>query len=246
MLDEIISAIKRRESHQTKMNTDTRPAFKKYSMLRKIDKPYYKDLTNKFLTPTSICFDETLFDVFIEKYKNSFSTWKNLETNQARYGEYALPLVNSTATINNGHDTSLRYLEDVNTIIQDRITLENDFLLPTETLSHECFNCINDIKLYMLRSYVSRWTKGAIQLPRFDMIFPTTFLQLWAVNKPTNLILSYEDNYDLVEVNNIEPFRLYIFDASTIYTKHCVQDEIYQISITTSIDAYKVIKEMCI
>lgn len=244
MLDEIISALRRRESEQNKMLFDPRPAFKKYSMLKKLGNKEYKKVVNSFLQPLPIKLNEEKFSNLIDTYKNNFIPWKNLEKNEVHYNQFAVPIINKTGILHDDQDISLRYLEDVNTIVTDEIVLENDFLLPTEILSHLFFDDLKQFQPYMLRSFITRWFPGAAVLPRFDMILPTTFFQLWAVDRPTNLIFSYENNFDLIEIKDIEPFKLYLLDTNQIHTKQCINDVVHQISISLSINAVNLVQEV--
>jgi len=240
MLDEILKAKLWLQNQQEKVKSDPMPVFNKFRMLRSLDQDAFGKKLPSFMNPTDIKLDADLFDHCCKKFNKYFVSWKNEETKQIYENQYALPLVNKTGQLDLD-DVSIGNLEDINRAVNYYITLENDFLIPTEVLDDPVFSVLNNFKQHMLRSSIKRWEVGANETPRTDMVMPTTFIQFWAFDKPQNLTIRYEDNFDLVEQVNIEPHRLYAVNTNLVYDKVCTSDSFLQLSITTSIDIFNAI-----
>jgi hypothetical protein len=204
----------------------------------------YDALHTDVLMPTSIKVDVESFRDTMRKYNSFFKSWsKNRpEMWEIRKG---LPLVNLTGRFDDEDDVTIGPLDYYNKLHPDKKLLECDITIPTPVLHEQCFSPMDILKPYLLRTSILKWDNGANFVPHIDMIAPTTHLRLWGTDNPDSIKLRFEsDNAEFVEIENVEPGRLYIINTAIMHDALCTGTTGYQFFISVRATAYDLLKHI--
>lgn len=200
----------------------------------------YLELHASPVIPTDLYIDLEQFDRAMEKYKYSFRRWGQRHLEHQRYG---LPLVNLNGELYNNPEVVCYPLDQWNAELpDDQRVNDHTFTTPTEVLSHPAFDCLNDLKPYILRSCILKWMAGSFFYPHTDTKMPSKILRFWGTNDPENVKLRFDkDNtrcnprdisgatYELADLDiEIEAGRLYLIDTSIIHDARSFADNTYQ------------------
>jgi len=175
----------------------------------------YKEIHTSFLVPTNYTIPIDVFEEEIYQYKSYLRQWGPEYTEFPRYG---LPLVNLSGTIDDEFDPSCAPLDTWWDHYGD-VYWDLDFNKPTEILDLSCFDGLNNIKKYMIRSNVLWWDNTGHFKPHVDST-PEYFthLRLWGTNKESYLLKCNGETVDF------EPGRLYIIDTSIVHEAAAKED----------------------
>lgn len=205
----------------------------RYNKADKMSAEEYWEIHTKFLIPTEYLIDvNMLIESNIKQYALPWGT-NRPELNDTRLG---IPLINFDGKLNH-NDISIGPLDHYNKLNPDTPLIETDFEEPTAILDLPCFDGIEPLKEYMIRSSLLYWKKGANFVPHVDAILPAINLRLWGTTQPDNIQLRYESNGEMVVCEDVEPGRLYLIETTTLHDAACVKDEAYQFFIAVTNDA---------
>lgn len=223
----------------------------------RLEESIYNNLHTDVLLPTNIKVEVDSFRNTMEKYAPYFKSWSvnRPELSNVRKG---LPLVNVNGDYTITNDFTIGPLDYYNKCNPAQKLLETDITTPTAILNETCFDCFDEIKPYMIRSSILKWSAGANFLPHIDMVIPALNLRLWGTDNPTNIKLKIEKhktrppwfNFDPSKYNfidpdiDIEPGRLYLFDSTIIHEAICEQGSGYQFFIALSLNACETLKTL--
>lgn len=214
----------------------------------------YAALHPTVMQPTNIVIDVDKFEETMIKYHYAFRSWGRKKQHMPRYG---LPLVNENGSLYNNPEITCYPLDEWNRpngdLIEDPV-YDRDFTVPTPVLSEPCFDPLNDLKQYMLRSCILRWDQETAFFPHVDTWFPSPILRLWGTNNPDLARIQFDREQrrcelpamvpsmdpDIIDYppELVEPGRLYVIDTSIIHAARTVDDEIgYQFFIALHTDS---------
>jgi hypothetical protein len=220
-----------------------------------IDKNIYFDIHRQPLTPLDIKVDVTQLCNDMNEYRYAFRRWglKHL-----KYPRFGAPLVNENGEMFNNPEPVCFPLDQWYEMMGDKDTYEDTYYTePTELLDAKCFDPLNHIKSYMVRSCILKWNDTGHFKPHIDTGIPTNTIRLWGTNDPENMILRFDKNnkrsnsihfsdFDLTPFENIEAGRLYIIDTNIIHDAAATGDNVYQFFIALRADAFDLLKELII
>lgn len=222
----------------------------------------YKKLHPKVLQPTDMLIPPEQFRETMQRYDLAFRSWGRKKQHMPRY---AIPLVNENGSLHNNPDICGMPLDEWNW--QYDGTLNEDwkddksFHTPTKVLSEPCFNAMDPIKKFMLRSLVLRWDAKTLFYPHTDVWFPAPIVRIWGTDDPTVTRIQFDRLFRRVEGDEdpdfhppkawakmphevedyppeeIEPGRLYVMDTNIIHAARTVEDRVgYQFFIALHTD----------
>lgn len=175
----------------------------------------YEALHPKPLTPIPFRIDVEQFNSQIFKYKQYLKQWG---PEHAQFPRYGLPIVNLTGNIDDNVDPSCAPL-DTWWEHTGQAYWDHDFTVPTEILSLPCFDPIESLKPYMLRSNILWWDKLGHFKPHIDALKEHCVnLRVWGTNRTDAVIIFNGIKY------NFEPGQLYLIDTTILHEAHAVND----------------------
>jgi hypothetical protein len=212
-----------------------------------LDLDSYKQFHKTHFHPLDLKIDIPLFEKQMEQYSLAFREWGGPRKNIGRYG---LPLLNQNGSLHNNPEPACYPLDIWNKENPDNKLWYPLMAEPTEVLNLSCFDPIEDIKEYMLRSCVLKWNTGANFVPHTDQTTPTEVIRLWGTNDPDNMSLRFDKSgkyvhpfdvsntdHDLIPVENVEAGRLYLIDTCMIHDATASSDNVYQFFIALNIES---------
>tara|TARA_R110000772_G_C13308970_1_gene439677 strand:+ start:1790 stop:2479 length:690 start_codon:yes stop_codon:yes gene_type:complete len=208
------------------------------------------------MQPTDIVIDVDDFEETMKKYHYAFRSWGRKKQHMPRYG---LPLVNENGSMYNNPEIICYPLDEWNRPTGDLIdnpVYDRDFTTPTPVLAESCFNPLNDLKQYMLRSCILRWDAETFFHPHVDTWFPSPILRLWGTNNPEVSRIQFDKNFRRCDMpamvpsmnpevvdyppEQIEAGRLYVIDTSVMHAARTINDTMgYQFFIALHTDGQK-------
>lgn len=228
----------------------------------------YNELHTQPLVPLDICINIDDFRHTMKKYHYAFRRWgkEHLELNR-----FAVPLINRSGRLDDNPDPSIypldKWNEDLS--IEDKLW-DNDFVNPTEVLSEPCFDVLEPIKQYMVRSSIFKWHTGSKFHPHIDTWFPSPILRLWGTDCAESVHLGFNktgersawidngngtftkpDNLEqainnLQDITNIESGRLYLIDTCIMHDARASADDVHQFFIALNTHSIEAIKNLII
>jgi hypothetical protein len=206
----------------------------KYNSLTSwIDEESYKKLHKSFLTSIDVKINEELFSKEILEYSSWFEQWGGEHLHLPRKG---LALVNQTGDLI-ANDPVNGSLYEYNFKNPNQPLLEIDFVKETEVMTMLSLEPLNFLKGKWIRSNILHWGAGAHFKPHIDNTVPSPWIRLWGTTT-NDIKLRYAVNDQLVEVNDVEPGRLYVIDTSIVHDAWCYSNEGYQFFLCCSVDSY--------
>lgn len=203
------------------------------------EEDYYKLHTETFV-PLPFKIDVKAFEEQIEPYKHLFRDWG--EEHLEKMFRKGISVVNMTGRLDMEVDSCIypqdRYNEKYGTNLYDM-----DYRVPTEILDLPCFDCLEPVKKYMIRSAILWWKKGSFFYPHVDCNIPTNYLRFWGTNKAEDYIFEYED--DSHEDIELESGVLYMTDTAKRHWAASLDDDVYTFFFCFDGEAYDTLMELC-
>lgn len=207
------------------------------------------------LQPLDMRIDVELFEQQMEEYKYAFRRWGIKHTQYPRFGA---PLVNLNGEMFNNPEPVCYPLDQWNGNLPEEERIYDPMIkTPTEMLSASCFDPLDSIKPYMLRSCILKWGATGHFKPHTDTWMPSEIIRLWGTNDPENMLLQFDKDgkrcsppelmdmeYNLVPAENVEAGRLYVIDTHVIHDAAALADNVYQFFIALSVDSLPVLREL--
>ena len=203
---------------------------------------YHRLHEGKFIIPLQYKIDLNLFYDEIKNFTNAFRRWGEKHLHVPRFG---IPLTNLNGDLRNNPEPCCYPLDQWNNTYKQQYW-DYDFTVPTELLKCACFDILEEIKPYMIRSCVLYWGKGAYFWPHIDTLLPSNILRLWGTSDANKQDLRLYDNYDAIDkgytvIDNIESGRLYLMDTSLIHTGTAFGD-VYQFFIALNVESFNILE----
>ena len=182
------------------------------------------------LIATEYAINLSIFEKEIQPYKQYRKQWGHEHRQFPRYG---LPLVNLSGKIDDKVDPTCNPL-DTWWKYTGELYWDLDFTNPTEILNLSCFDPINKLKPYMIRSNILWWDTLGHFKPHIDTEKDKCCnIRLWGTNKE-DYYLSFEGTrYDF------EPGRLYIIDTSILHEARAYSDFTMTFFLSFNLDVLK-------
>lgn len=200
---------------------------------------YYKLHTESFVElPFKI--DIKAFEEQIEPYKPMFRDWG--ENHLEKMFRKGISVVNMTGRLDMEVDSCIypqdKYNEQYGTELYDM-----DYRMPTEILDLPCFDCLEPVKKYMIRSAILWWKKGSFFYPHIDCRLPTNYLRFWGTNKVKDYVFEFEDkSHEGIE---LEDGRLYMTDTVKKHYAEALDEDVYTFFFCFDGEAYDTLMELC-
>jgi len=199
----------------------------------------------KFIIPLDYKIDIELFGKEIQDYRLAFRRWGEKHMHVPRFG---IPLTNLNGDLRNNPEPCCYPLDQWCDANPNSKYSDQDFNVPTELLDCSCFDVINELKEYMIRSCVLYWGKDAYFMPHVDTWLPSKILRLWGTSDATKQDLRHYYDYNGNDttkgykiIDNIESGRLYLMDTSLMHTGNAF-DNVYQFFIALNVNAYNLLE----
>ena len=225
----------------TKIITSTLEVFKhtKYNLLPSIGEQDYKELHTSPLVPLDIKIN---VDDFTKEIRNfPFQKWGKSHTHLSRYG---LSLVNQTGLLID-EDPINGSLYEWNLNNPNFSILETDCLLPTKILDLDSLKPLRILDTHWCRSNILRWNKDAEFKPHIDTTIPSPWLRLWGTTDSTSFDLKFYNEYnEIIQIDIIEPGRIYLIDTSIVHDAICKNGTVYQFFLSVLPSAYKILSKL--
>lgn len=219
-----------------------------------LDHSLYSHFHPTNFQPLDLKIDIPLFERQMEEYSLAFREWGGPRKNIGRYG---LPLLNQNGSLHNNPEPACYPLDQWNKENPDNKLWYPLMAEPTEVLSLSCFDPLEPIKEYMLRSCILKWNTGANFVPHTDQTLPSDVIRLWGTNDPKNMSLRFDKSgkyvhpfdvskteYELEEVKDVEAGRLYLIDTCIIHDATASADNVYQFFIALNVESLLSIAEL--
>lgn len=126
----------------------------------------------------------------------------------------------------------------------DDVINETQFTKPTKYLSKNCFDVLDPLKPYMLRSCILRWDYLGHFKKHVDSFHPTKWLRLWGTTNPEKMVLRYEQDGAMIKENNIIAGKLYLHDSIRPHEALAFDDNVYQFFIALKIDSINTLNNL--
>jgi len=225
----------------------------------------YCELHTSPLIPLDIKIDIDSFHTTMEKYKFAFRRWGQDHLDKQRF---ALPLVNLSGRLDDNPDKSLIPLDKLNDNQQEKLW-DSDFKHFTPAMNESCFDTLDTIKPYMIRSSILKWYNGSLFYPHIDTWFPSPILRLWGTDNPEDMHLRFtksqqrsawnetspgvfiepeftveEASKNLVRIEGVEAGRLYLIDTAITHDALAYNDNVYQFFIALNINSLETVRKL--
>ena len=215
----------------------------------------YLEIHKKTLQPLNIKIDVPLFEQQMEEYKYAFRRWG---TRHHEYPRYGVPLVNLNGEMFNNPEPVCYPLDQWNKDLPEDEKIYDPMInVPTELLSESCFDPLELLKPYMLRSCILKWHNSGRFYPHTDTWIPSEIIRLWGTNDPKNMRLQFDcdgkrcsppdvpsTDYTLEPSAQIEAGRLYVMDTHVIHDALALGDNVYQFFIALSVDSLPTLRKL--
>ena len=205
--------------------------------LPKLSYEEFKEINDDLIVPLDIKIDLDQFRKEIESYRSYFKQWGKKRTQYPRYG---LSLVNLDGRIDQDVDPACYPLDQWWQEHPNEFLWDHDFNTPTEVLSLPCFDVLNPIKEYMVRSNLLLWNSTGHFVPHIDMKKEyITHFRLWGISTDeTGYSLKYGDNF----IHGWEPGRLYLIDTIEEHSAYALDDDVFTFFLAVDIRGKDVLK----
>jgi len=219
-----------------------------------IDKDTYLDIHKDFLTPLNIKIDIQKLNLAMQTYRLAFRRWGLKHTKYPRFG---LPLVNANGEMFNNPEPVCFPIDEWYYLFNE-YKEDSFYSTPTEVLDLDCFDVLDPIKTFMIRSCILQFNTDGHFKPHIDTTIPSKIIRLWGTNDPKNLHLRFDKNrircnnnsevkdlsLDLQIINNVEPGRLYIIDTNIVHDAVSHADNTYQFFFALNSESIDRLKEL--
>jgi len=201
----------------------------------------YKSLHNGPLTPLNIKIDVDQFNEEIIKWNHVFEQWGKDHTHLPRFGA---ALVNRDGTLLKNDPTN-GSLMAWNKEHATSPLLETDCCTPTVLMSLPSRSALDVLKGYWCRSNILKWDNGALFVPHIDTIVHSMWIRLWACMDPGLVVRFNNSTTGELESVDFEPGRVYIVDTSIVHDAYSVNDNVYQLFLSTLPTANNILEKLC-
>lgn len=208
-----------------------------------IPEDVYVNFHTNVVMPTSIMFDLNDFENTMEKYNDYFKPWGTNRPIEIRHLRQGLPLVNLTGNYDDEEDITIQPLDHYWRANPGMEVFDCEIKNPTQVLQEPCFDVLNILKPYMVRSCILKWYKGGAFVPHLDQAMPAMVLRFWGTNNPSSIKLRFPQNPSPIKDKEatyieypVEAGRLYIVDTACWHDAVCEKDMGYQFFIACSPD----------
>lgn len=225
------------------------------TFMKVLDELEYTQFHPTVLQPLKIKVNVDLFKKQMHDYRYAFRRWgvKHLE-----YPRYGAPLVNVNGEMFNNPEPVCYPLDQLNGgKPEEEHIYDIHCTQPTEMLSADCFDPLEPLKKFMLRSCILKWHNTGHFKPHTDTAMPSSIIRLWGTSDPEHTQFRFDKDkktsspdvvnktdYELVEETGIEAGRLYIHNSYVIHDARATGDNVYQFFIALSPDSMPVLKEL--
>ena len=221
-----------------------------------IQEKEYLNLYYNKLIPLDIKFNVDEFRKTMEKYKYAFRRWGVAHLDKRRYG---LPLVNENGDLFNNPEPVCYPLDQWNKDLPlEEKKGDVHFKCFTPVMDETCFDVLNEIKPYMVRSCILKWYDNSLFLPHSDTRIPSRIIRLWGTDNPEKVKIRFAKNnlrsipVDVVKKEfelenhdvNIEPGRLYLMDTNIIHDAQSYANETYQFFFALTPESYDTVANL--
>ena len=225
----------------------------------------YENLHTEPLIALDMLIDCQEFAITMQKYELAFRRWGQDHIDKRRFG---LPLINLNGQLSDNPDVSLMPLDVYNRDRKEQLW-DNDFITATPALNESCFDVLDPIKPFLIRSCILKWYTDSLFYPHIDTWLHSPIIRLWGTNNPENMSLRFyskhtrsavtktesgqliqpeisveEASKDLVRVENVEAGRLYLIDTAITHDAHAHSDKVYQFFIALNSNSYDTIRKL--
>lgn len=217
----------------------------------------YTAFHSSLLQPLDMKINVELFEKEMYDYRYAFRRWG---TNHLEYPRYGAPLVNMNGEMHNNPEPTCYPLDQWNaTIPEEEKIFDKNVKTPTELLSSSCFDVLDSVKPFMLRSCILKWGETGHFKPHSDTWMPSDIIRLWGTNDPDNMILRFHKDLTYARPNEVKPNiedemgdrvegieagRLYVIDTHVIHDARATADNVYQFFISLNADSMQTLKEL--
>lgn len=219
-----------------------------------IEEKTYLELHRSPLTPLNIKIDVDLLNNQMEQYRLAFRQWGLKHTKYPRFG---LPLINENGKLFNNPEPVCFPIDEWYYLFNE-YKEDTFYNKSTEALDLKCFDVLDPIKTFMVRSCILQFNTDGHFKPHIDTTIPSKIIRLWGTNDPKNLHLRFDKNQtrcnnnsevkdldlDLQIVNNVEAGRLYIIDTNIVHDAYSHADKTYQFFFALNKESIPLLKEL--
>lgn len=216
----------------------------------------YLKLHTSVLVPLNIKFDVEQFQKTMEKYQYAFRRWGETHYDKNRFG---LALVNKNGDLFNNPEPTCYPLDQWNNKLPfEQRSTDLDFKTFTPVMNEECFNVLDILKPYMVRSCILKWYENSMFYTHSDTSIPSRTIRLWGTNDPLNVKLRFDkynrrcnpadvssNEFELVDTDiEVEAGRLYIIDTNIVHDARSFTNETYQFFFALAEESYETIENL--
>mgnify|MGYP001027580429 CR=1 FL=1 len=200
---------------------------------------YHKLYSSNFVE-LPIQIDMDLFEKQIEPYKDKFRNWG--ETHVDSMFRKGISVVNMTGNIDDEVDPCC-YPQDQYNKLYGTDYFDNHYTKPTEILNLSCFDPLEPLKPYMIRSAILWWKKGSHFKPHIDTELPCVYLRVWATNNPAAYNFTYFDGTNHT-TPAWKPGQLYLADTVKKHYAEALDDNVYTLFFNFDATAYDLLMDL--
>lgn len=211
-----------------------------FSQTEWVDESTYRALHTRPLRPTSLRIHEGELRQALTRFEEQWRPWGH-RPGEARKG---ISLVNQSGTFP-AKDPACGSLYDWNLDHPNEPYFETNFRMPTPLMKEACFQSLNVLEGHWARSNIMQWQAGDQFKPHIDTLFPAPWLKLWGVTNPENIEVSFfgEDGSSL-NVEPMEPGRIYLIDSHLVHSVKCVDKEVYHFFLSLAPSGLSLLKKV--
>lgn len=207
-----------------------------------LDMDKFHVLVDENFVPLPIKIDVELFEKQMREHHHLFTDWGNRHPEMFRKG---LPLVNRDGEVDpSRRDPCVEPLDQWNDDNPHDKLFDPDLSVPTELLELECFDPLEPLKNYMIRSAIIWFNKGSFFYPHRDQFPPELEnIRLWGTNKPEEYRFVFLDG-STYSSREIEAGRIYLIDTTKTHYPEAGDDEVYTMFLSVDVRAYDILLRM--
>jgi len=205
-----------------------------------INQEKYNELYSSNFVELPIQVDCKLFEQQIQQYLPKFRNWG--ERHSSEMFRKGISVVNMTGNIDDEIDPCC-YPQDQYNEQYDTDYFDNHYTVPTEILNLSCFDCLDPLKPYMIRSAILWWKKGSHFKPHIDTEIPCVYLRVWGTNKPDDYNFTYFDGSNHTNPK-WKPGQMYLADTVKKHYAEALDDDVFTFFFNFDASAYDKIKEI--
>ena len=205
-----------------------------------INQEKYSALYDSNFVELPVEIDCDLFRKQIEPYKNKFRNWG--EHHLDSMFRKGISVVNLTGSLDDDIDPCC-YPQDQYNKLYGTDYFDNHYTQPTEILNLSCFDCLEPLKPYMIRSAILWWQKGSHFKPHIDTEIPCVYLRVWGTDKPAAYNFTYFDGTNHTNPK-WKPGTLYLADTVKQHYAEALEDDVFTFFFNFDARAYNILMDL--